>query len=152
MGMTNSRLTEYLMILQQVLAGVCLLFFVAGWWNDSLGHGWGFRNIPFLVVASIYVGLAVFPMRYKEVALGTSIGLIMGFLFTLYLTKIGIIFVLVKLSPSRTFFYGANLFFVGTAILTWVVCYRSLEQIKLLIAMFCSFAIISLFLHGLLFL
>jgi hypothetical protein len=132
----------YLMILQRVLAGVCLLFFVAGWWGDSFGHGLGFQNIPFLLVASVYVGLAVFPRRYKEVALGSSIHLITGFLFSLFLTKIGIIFVLVKPSPSRTSFYDANLLFVGTAIPTWAACHRSLDQLRLLIALFVSFTII----------
>jgi hypothetical protein len=139
----------YLMILQRVLAGVCLLFLVAGWWDDSLGHGWGFQNVPFLFVASVYVGLVVFPRRYKEVALGTSIGLITGFLFSLFLTKIGIIFVLVKPSLSRTFFYDANLLFAGTAILTWAACYRSLEHVKLLIALFVSFTTIVLLLRAL---
>jgi len=147
--MTNSCLAEYLMILQRVLAGVCLLFFVAGWWDDSFGHGGGLQNIPFLIVASVYVGLAVFSTRYKEVALGTSIGLMTGFLFTLYLTKIGIIFVMVRPSLSRTFFYRANLLFAGTAILIWAACYRSLEQIKLLIALFVSFTIILFLIQSL---
>ena len=32
--MTNNSLGEYLAILQRVLAGVCLLFFAKGWWDD----------------------------------------------------------------------------------------------------------------------
>jgi hypothetical protein len=141
--------TRYLVTLQRVLAGVCLLFLVAGWWDDSLGHGWGFQNVPFLFVTFVYVGLVVFSTRYKEVALGTSIGLMTGFLWTLYLTKLGIIFVLVRPSPSRTLFYHANLLLVGTGILTWAACYRSLDHIKLLIALFVSFTTVVLLLQAL---
>ena len=140
------------MIPQRILAGVCLVLYIVGWGDEVLKNNFGLQDAPFLFVCLIYLGLTLIPSRYKEVALGSSIGLISGSLYSLYLTKIGIIFLVVKPSPFRTLFYDANLLFLGTGIVTWVACYRSLEHIKLLIALFASWMLISLALQTLRFL
>ena len=140
---------RYLLFLHRVLGAVCLFLFVGGWGGEVLKYGFGLHDAPFVFVCLVYVGLTLFPWRYKEVAVGSSIGLITGFLFSLFLTKIGIIFLLVVPSPCRMLFYRSNLLLVLSGIFTWAACYRSLDNVKLFVSTFCSFMIVTLFLQGL---
>ena len=138
----NAPADKTFFVLNRTIAGLCLVLFVAGWWDDFVAPGNSFASgIPPVLVALFYVALTLCPRRYEDAALGLSIGALSGFL-TVRASKYGIIFALVKPSPVRTAFYYSNLLLLGSSILTWVICFKSLKQIRLVAALLCSFGVI----------
>ena len=112
----------------RIVAIGCLLLYVAACYGDiSTGRDSISTIIFFLLVCLIYATCAAIPSRYKEVALGTTLGLVGGGA-AMYLSKYGIIFLLVKTSRALTLFWYSNLLLCLLALLIWIIFWRSVRH------------------------
>lgn len=94
------------------------------------------RAVLFLVVA-VYLWFVFFPKKWNAEAIGSAIGFVLGG-HLIYLSKASILLVLMR---PATFFHGANLFLIASAILAWVVRIRSVYLTRAFTAFLLPFGL-----------